>query len=795
MPSALLATTAVTLERRLVLLGGWEPWVQALVLALSVVVLVLSAHNYRHLLPRWRRSVLLGLRSLAVATLLGVFYQPACLEEHVVRARHVVPVLVDTSQSMALAHGDATRLDLVRRFLTEHAGDLWPAAAEVGDLHLLPFDADLHEEHDGGPAAAAAPGALAPTGRETRLAQVLAQLRDRYRNQDLGGVIVLSDGIDTTPAGRRGALDPATEEVVRALDAPLYLFHLPDDGHLQNLAVTDIASHPFAFLLNATSLDATVRVDGYPAGRVTVRLTEDGAELATETLDVRPGQRAYPVSFQYVPRQLGKHVYAVTIEPQPGEVTREDNRREALVNVLRDEVRVLQIVGQPSWDERFLREHLKRDPNVDLISFFILVSGRNVRPLSASETALIPFPVRELFEEELGGFDLVLFQNFNYGPFGTREHLPAIAQFVRDGGALAMVGGPLSLTAGGYYGTPIVDVLPVDIPPQFGDEPVTDEAPFLARLTDAGRHHPVTRLALDPQANAARWAHMTELEGTNLVTRAKPDAVVLLEHPALRDAAGDAHPIVAVRQVGQGRSLVVTTDSTWQWAFQAGQEGGDALLYDAFWSAAIRWLIKDPALDLVRVRAHEERALVGEPARITVEVFRPDYRPAARHPLDVVVRRRTTVGNGGPLGPSGASAATGGEEVLRLESAQTDTEGELEVAVPLPVAGIYEVEARASVVEGRVERGVDLFVVTDTSRELEDVVGDGRLVEALARASGGATYPLDVSPMPHLALRQSRVVKVASRQQRDLWNAPPVLVLLTLLLGAEWWLRRRFGYL
>ncbi len=484
-----------------------------------------------------------------------------------------------------------------------------------------------------------------------------------------------------------------------------------------------------------------------------------------------------------MPRRLGKQVYAIAVEQRPDEVYGGNNVEQVVVNVIRDKIRVLQIVGQPSWDERFLRNHLKEDPNVDLISFFILVSAQNVRPVSADETSLIPFPARELFEEELGGFDLAIFQNFNYGPFRTREYLPRIAEFVREGGAFVMVGGPLSFSSGKYYGTPITDVLPVELPPHFGTDELLDEGHFRPTLTESGTHHPITRLALDPGINEGLWKQTEELHGVNLIAKPKRDAVVLLEHPRLKDSRGAPMPVVTVHEVGKGRSMAVTTDTTYHWSFVAGNRGDDPRHYDTFWRNAVRWLIKDPAMDLVQVQVLSEQISVPEEARVTVQVFEPDYRPAADESVEVTVRLRD----------AGAGAGEG-EVVQRLTETRTDGAGSLEVVVPVTRPGIYEVEATARVVSGRLARGTDLFVATHSNPELEETVGDGRLVALLAAASEGSVQALTTAT-PVVDPHPPRITRVLSRKHNELWNAPWLLILIATLFGLEWWLRRRYGFL
>lgn len=781
--SALISAIApvTDTERTLVFLGSGPWWLEVGVWLLGAFVVALTWLNHRKLEPPLRRRLMIGLRALLVAILILFFYQPAFLEERVAVNRNAVLMLVDRSGSMALPHQQSTRKQLVADWLARHQ-DFIEGLADTREVHFYDFGKTLADPpRDATPAEG---GAIDPElASQTRFVTALREVRDRFRNQDVGGVVLLSDGIDTTSEGRRLAPSAELEAILRDLQAPVSALTTAGDPGIKDIGIAHIAVNNFAFLLNAITFEATIEVHGYGEGQLVARLLENGAELQSQLVATRAGETSYKVKFEFVPKKLGKQVYTVRVDPLPDEIYAKNNERSTIINIVRDKIRVVQIVGQPSWDERHLRNLLKENPNVDLVSFFILVNRFSSRPLSSRETSLIPFPAKELFEDELGGFDLLIFQNFNYGPFQTAEYLPNIAQFVRDGGAFVMVGGPLSMTAGGYYGTAITDVLPVDLPSGFGADGTTHKGEFVPRLSESGAFHPITRLVLDPASNKLVWRDIHALEGANLVTRKKPDAVVLLEHPTLSGQDGEPMPLVAVREVDQGRSMVVASDSTWFWSFKAGGEGEDAHHYEVFWENAIRWLIKDPELDLLKVRALREVVPVGEATEVLITAYQADYRPAAAQRVDVVVRRR------GPSDDRGQ-----GEEVMRQRDLVTDQQGELRLSVPVALGGIYEVEAQAGIVVGRTTVAVDLFVGADQNPELERVVGDDRLLQGMAAATGGKVLPVDADPS-EIPLEEPTVMRVKSRTHQELWSAPWALGLAVLLFGLEWWLRRRYGYL
>ena len=112
-------------------------------------------------------------------------------------------------------------------------------------------------------------------------------------------------------------------------------------------------------------------------------------------------------------------------------------------------------------------------------------------------------------------FDLVILQDFNYGPFSTPQHLFRIRDYVKEGGALLMIGGRLGFGAGGYAGTELEEILPVQMLRPGFDDDALDTTNFKIALTPAGTTHTITRLSLNPAENKKLWTTLPRLEGVN----------------------------------------------------------------------------------------------------------------------------------------------------------------------------------------------------------------------------------------------------------------------------------------
>ncbi len=544
------------------------------------------------------------------------------------------------------------------------------------------------------------------------------------------------------------------------------------------MIIAEVGYDDFAFVRNAVSVQVEVEVNGYDDPLVLpVTLRRDETLLATRMLQTTPGKRRYTLDFEFVPESVGKAVFTVEVTTAPGERISVNNKRQFVIRVIRDKIRVLQVVGRPSWDERFLRKLLKKNPNVDLISFFILRTSASLDVARRNELSLIPFPTRELFEEQLGSFDLIIFQNFTYRGYQMRQYLPLIRDYVRAGGGFVMIGGDLSFASGGYTGTPIEEFLPVTLP---RGGKLVDLARFKPVLTEAGRYHPITMLDIVPEANAEAWAKLPPLSGSNRVAGLAPGGLALTTHPTLKSADGPS-PVISVREFGDGRVLAVTSDSTWHWDLLAVGEGGDSRNFYKFWGNAIRWLIQDPDLKPLRVHADRDRYPLGVSVTMVARAFGPDYTPAEDAEINFQVTRRRD-----------GSEADGAKDTVAAVC-RTDAAGECVVRLTPPRDGGWTIEASATI--GEVELSdEDLFIVATDPIELRQTAARRDTLTRLARAGGGSIRDLG-DGLEGLNLVEPRVLKINRRRDVPLWSSVWLLLIAVLLPSIEWFLRRRWGLL
>tara|TARA_Y100001968_G_scaffold144395_1_gene131874 strand:+ start:1769 stop:4027 length:2259 start_codon:yes stop_codon:yes gene_type:complete len=740
---------------------GWQPLLggAAQVAALSVL-LVAYALFWRSLvgLTGARKIVLLSLRGASLLLVAALLFGPALVHSEGQPRQQSLAVIVDDSRSMGVRdQGPQSRGEAAANWRRERAIELEELA---GDDQLRFF---LLREGELVPWDGAVP--VSSAGASTDLGTGLFSLPAVLDGQLPAGVLLISDGADRGPMARAmehgGSV--AVEKLAAELGFPVSVWSLgsaagPGDVFVQ------LEAPPFGFVRRPLELKVRLRVEELEGLPLELVLREDGQIVASRNLSAVLGETVH--SFEVKPDQVGFRSYRAEVVAPPGDSVAENNAAEVTVKVIRDRTRVLQVTSRPSWDVKFLRRLLKTDPNIDLVSFFILRNADRGGPLARSGgLSLIAFPYDELFSQDLEGFDLVIFQDFWFGSF---THLPPdrflenLAAYVQEGGAFLMIGGDTSFGAGDYAGSALESILPTRL-----SDAALLQGDFKAYLTEAGRRHPAARVHPDFVVHEDRWQGAASLGTRNPLGALQSGALPLL-------AAGAGGPLLAaVRNVGRGRSMAFASDDSWRWGMGSSGEQS-AALYPSFWRGAVRWLVRDAQEEQLQVLFDRENYRLGDEVQLQVRSLRDDYSPRVGAEVHVEL--------GGLSGEPWKNTIVG-----------TDSGGQVTVSGVAEGSGVMVARAWLATDAGKLAAVEARASVELRSEELLELAARPQLLAALAKGSGGRVLVGDDPDPRETARRAATSLLALQRRVVPLWDRWWLLLILVATLSAEWVLRRRLG--
>src|SRR4030088_3176280 len=389
-----------------------------------------------------------AVRALALALMVAALANPSLTREDRDPLTSVAVVVVDKSPSQDFgertAQTAAARAALVTRL------------QRVPGLELRVVEAGQADgETDG-----------------TRLFQPLAATLSDVPPERVAGAFMITDGrVHDVPA-EVGALGCAP---------PLHALTPGTPDELDRRVVL-VAAPRFGIVGQQQTVSFRVEDTGAPAGRAQGKISRGG-----ETLDQRTVTTGQTVEVQIAIPHAGPNIVEIEASPLERELTTVNNRAVVSIDGVRDKLRVLLVSGEPHSGERTWRNLLKSDANVDLVHFTILRPPEKQDGTPINELSLIAFPTRELFQQKINEFQLIIFDRYARQGVLPIIYFDNIARYVRQGGAVLVAAGPDYATPTSIWRTPLDVILPAEPSGRMAD------GAFRAQLTDLGKRHPVTR--------------------------------------------------------------------------------------------------------------------------------------------------------------------------------------------------------------------------------------------------------------------------------------------------------------
>ncbi len=494
-------------------------------------------------------------RLLGLAILILALLDPRFVQEDRIPQSDVALLIIDKTASQNVgdrqAITDSARVELLNQI--DGQPDLEVREIEVRDVPAGPNTSVGNE-----------PG--------SNLVRALREGVAKIPNGRFAGALVLTDGqIHDAPA----------DDVSDEFGAPVHVL-LSGERNERDRRLVINKSSTYGLVGKDVTIEYHVEDKGPPATGATVKAMADvvlrrGQEVIAET-QVEVGKKD---SITFKLDHAGPSVFELEVKPVEGELSTLNNKTLAVINGIRDRLKVLLVSGQPHAGERTWRNLLKSDPSVDLVHFTILrpPSKDDFTPLN--ELALIAFPIRELFEVKLNEFDLIVFDRYVVRDILPPSYLRNITDYVSAGGALLLSVGPEFASPRSLSETPLNKALPATPTGR------VNEVAFRPELSEIGRRHPVTNglpsLAPINRNNPGkpgwgRWFRQIEASVRSGQTIMN---------------AGDAEPLLILDRLEKGRVALMLSDHIWLWArgFEGGGPQAELL------RRLSHWLMKEPDLE------------------------------------------------------------------------------------------------------------------------------------------------------------------------------------------------------
>jgi uncharacterized membrane protein len=726
-----------------------------LVVAAAIAVAVLALLTYRGISATDRpidRVILVGLRLAALAVLLFCLFRPTLILKAAVPQQNFLGVLIDDSRSMSIADRDGkTRSAFIQEQLNGPNAKLLASLSQRFVVRFFSFASSSDR--------VASAADLKFGGTSTRLGQALDRARDELAGLPLAGLVMVSDGADTSDA----ALDE-TLASLKQRSIPVFTVGLGQERFAKDIQVTRVETPRSVLKGTALVVDVVLSQSGYGGQTVPLTVEDDGRIVSTQEVTLPADGESATVKVRFTASEAGARLFKFKVPTQAGEQVTQNNARDALIQVNDRREKILYFEGEPRAEMKFVRRGVEDDKNLQVTILLRTAENKYWRGDVSDKDELIGgFPKTR---EELFAYRSVILGSVEAAAF-TPEQLRMLADFVsKRGGGLLMLGGRRSFAEGGWGGTPVGEVLPVVLENANGK--YFSEL-FQAHPTRAGATFPVTQIAGDEKASSAKWNQMAPVSSVNPVHLTKPGATVLLTGA---DSRKQDQIVLAYQRYGRGKAIALPIQDTWLWQMDPKTPVTDTT-HAMFWRRLVRWLV-DGVPEPVNLSTTTDRVEPGEPIRLAAEVLDSAYVEVN----DSRVIAKVT-------SPSGKTTEMPVEWTVTKD-------GDYRTNIVPEESGIYEI--RVSAARDQKALGTTAMHVRVSAGDAEyfDAAMRAPLLKRIAEDTGGRFFtPANAATLPEAISYSGRGVTVV--EERELWDMPALFLVLVGLVAAEWGFRRVKG--
>jgi len=753
--------------------------------ALSAAAVVLSYSWAKGRANRGLRLGLAGLRWIIITALVLCLLDPEWIEaiKHQQKAR--LAVLVDTSKSMSIKDIPQGRLAAAKSWLQNQFGATAPKDIGVEYYNFAQSVGSLTSPED-----------ARADGEATGLADALQTVLAVPSDDPLIGVVVCSDGIENV---RR---DPeSVAHLYHRKGVPIHTLTVGTTNDVQDIILENVQVKRAVPNQAPTRISVSIRSAGYRGLSVPVQILHANRVVASQSIKLKDGSQR--VELDFTPRERGFQVYEVKVPVQNGEWLASNNHRMFGLEVLDPNIRVIYMEGTPQQpaspipEWKYLKDALQSDPNIKVKTLYRQFgsNGQFLNTVDADpDTGERIYPVEHPTKgfprtmAELLNYDVIIHSDIRTDSF-SGEQLQNMARLVEEfGGGFVMIGGNSAFGKGGYHRTILDHVIPVAME-QDND---SQARPITLMVPPSVLNHPVMAIGSTPEETQQIWTEkFPVLYGCNLVDRAKPGATVLGVDAVARNRFG-SRLLLAVQNVGKGRSMAFTSDTTRSWgrdfetiwgepinpALPLSERNCDSRYYRQFWVNAVRWLAAGrigKTNNPVLLELAESYCATGESVAADVKV------------------RGSDLGTLDSAAVSLCLSTTGQTNVMANAIYDRVTQSYRADLAP-PRDGSYTVTATAQIQGRKLGEDRQLLVCESVDREMSDLRAKPDLMGNLSRISGGTALALSETSDSRLgSIFGAPAPADIEYRHTPLWDKWWWLSAILLLLTIEWSVRRLTG--
>jgi hypothetical protein len=694
-------------------------WVALTLFTLSVALAYFSYHTPSLKTPH--KYVLIALRTSALFLLSVLLLEPILAWQSDVSKKASLAIFIDQSESMQLSDFGQKRsglLPLVLDTLNKTLGE---------DILLKPLGF--------GSKIDPLPGdSLTFNDPATNFSLIPSFLERSSQMQSYQGAVVLSDG-----QMNQGEIPV---HAAQSLSMPIYSVLIGNDSQKQDLKISRILAPEKTYLQTPTSLNIIITHKGFENKRIQLSLYDGNTKLIQKNIILSAQEINETLTLN--PTKTGTRPLRVIIDRPKQDQNPENNSKSFSIKVLDNKQHLLLVSGYPEPDLSALHNTLSTNKQFKLSRLIqknatTLTGDTEVLSASNKPDAII-----------LLGFPNTDTQKNLLTKLGRLINNPKT-------GCFYWLTRQTDLSKLSWFKKP----LPFQVSAQ--NKPVVEDN-FFALASD--------NLFLVPFALSLSSAHSKVLKKTppfgllpNILPHIKQTDMLWLA----KTQTGEPQPFFWVTEQMGRKSAVISGDGLWRWRLNAKVQIRE--LYQETFTAALDWLARNEALDLLTISPGSGRFDAALPVSLTAYAQNQQLVPLNGAAITLDVKSKDS------------------DFTKELVFSSRPEPGAYEANLGLLPQGRYTYKATARYNNALFATSNGSFQVEPLMLEFQNPNTNPELLKELSNASGGKFYNASQLSVLIADIKSSPRFKPQVQEKshtKELANQFPMLILILSLLSLEW---------
>jgi hypothetical protein len=217
------------------------------------------------------------------------------------------------------------------------------------------------------------------SGKQTDIASVFSGLSDRFSNQNIGALVLATDGLYN-----KGS---SPQYIAGNLKTSIYTIALGDTVPKRDLLIANVNYNKTAFLGNDFEVEVLAEAYQSKGESIKLNIAEDGSPVLNQSIAVPANEFRKTIPVKLHADKKGIHKFTIGIQPVKNEISTANNTETIYIEVLDAKQKILLVYDGPHPDITAIKQSLESNRNYEVKTS--LLSKLDATKLNAYSVAIL----------------------------------------------------------------------------------------------------------------------------------------------------------------------------------------------------------------------------------------------------------------------------------------------------------------------------------------------------------------------------------------------------------------------